>query len=594
MIKLPGSTLPFILHFVKQRWFLFSILILTSFIWAVDETIFPYFLKLIVNHLEAYQGDRSEVFHSIKTILILIVLVWTATEVALRVQGILQIYIFPRFRASIRNAVFNYVKQHSHEYFSNEFAGNIAKKISDLPTSCHEALEIICLQFITGIVGTVSVLVLMWLINPLFSLVILGWLFLHFGSTFLFMRYGNISWERHADAVSTLNAKIIDVFTNISNLRLFSRGQYESQYLESFQREEIHKARHAMWLIEIMRIGMGISGLLMLGMMFFLLLYGWINQWVSLGDFAQVGMQAFWLLNWMWFLTYEISHFVKQTGIIGDALKLIQKNHDVVDACGASTLKVTQGEVRFENVGFAYNENRAVFENFNITIPAKQKIGLVGFSGSGKTTFVNLILRFYDVQKGKILIDGQDIAQVTQDSLRSQIAMIPQDPSLYHRTLMENIRYGRVDATDEEVIHAAKLAHCHEFIEQLEQGYQSLVGERGVKLSGGQRQRIAIARAILKDAPILILDEATSSLDSVTEKTIQQSLHQLMRDKTTIVIAHRLSTLNNMDKILVFDKGKIVEEGTKEALLKKQGHFALLWNMQTDGFLPEKDKTTSN
>lgn len=215
-------------------------------------------------------------------------------------------------------------------------------------------------------------------------------------------------------------------------------------------------------------------------------------------------------------------------------------------------------------------------------------MGLVGFSGSGKSTLVNLILRFYDIQSGEILIDGQNICQVTGDSLRQQIAMIPQDPTLFHRSLMENIRYGREEASDQEVFEAAKLAHCHEFIDQLDEKYHSLVGERGVKLSGGQRQRIAIARAILKNAPILIMDEATSSLDSVTEKIIQRSLENLMKNRTTIIIAHRLSTLLHMDRILVFHQGFLVEDGSIQELLNKKGHFSQLWNMQADGFLPEK------
>jgi ATP-binding cassette subfamily B protein len=225
----------------------------------------------------------------------------------------------------------------------------------------------------------------------------------------------------------------------------------------------------------------------------------------------------------------------------------------------------------------------------NVTIQSGSKTGLVGFSGSGKSTFVNLILRFFDVSSGKILIDWQDIKQVTQDSLRQSIALIPQDTSLFHRSLMENIRYGRLEATDEEVFEVSKQAHCDEFIRQLPEGYQTLVGERGIKLSGGQRQRIAIARAMLKKAPILILDEATSALDSVTEKYIQESLHELMTGCTTIVIAHRLSTLAEMDRILVFSKGSIVEEGTHQQLLALNGHYAKMWKMQAGGFLPDSE-----
>jgi ATP-binding cassette subfamily B protein len=278
---------------------------------------------------------------------------------------------------------------------------------------------------------------------------------------------------------------------------------------------------------------------------------------------------------------------VRELGMIESALTLVKKGHDITDKPGARPIVIKHGEIACKDVTFGYQKTRPVFKNLNLTLEAGKKVGLVGFSGSGKSTFVNLILRFYDLQSGSIAIDGINIADVTQNSLRSQIAMIPQDPALFHRTLIENIRYGRLDATNEEVITAAQLAHCHEFIGKLDKGYESLVGERGIKLSGGQRQRIAIARAILKNAPILILDEATSSLDSVTEKLIQESLQLLMQGRTTIVVAHRLSTLNDMDRILVFHKGKVLEDGTKEELLAMDGHFAMLWNMQTDGFLPE-------
>jgi ATP-binding cassette subfamily B protein len=373
------------------------------------------------------------------------------------------------------------------------------------------------------------------------------------------------------------------------NVKLFARRPFEARYLASFQDDEIAKAKKAMWQIEIMRIGLGLNGLLLIFGMLFTLLYGWERQWVTLGDFTQVMMQAVWLLGWMWYITFQLTTFIRERGTVANALILIQQSHGLTDQSQAAPLNITRGEIQFDEVRFAYQKNRNVFNRLDLTIPGGQKIGLVGYSGAGKSTFVNLILRFYDIKSGRILIDRQNIAEVTQDSLRSQIAMIPQEPSLFHRSLMENIRYGRLGASDEEVIQASKLAHCHEFIEKLDEGYSALVGERGIKLSGGQRQRIAIARAMLKNAPILILDEATSSLDSVTEKLIQESLHLLMQGRTTIVVAHRLSTLSDLDRIIVFDKGMIVEDGTQEQLLNMNGHFAKLWAMQTEGFLPARE-----
>lgn len=585
-MNLPHSTSHFIWHFVKKQWISFLAFVFIGVGWAVNDTFFPYFLKRIIDILQNYQEDRATVYSALKTPLVLLVSFWVGMEILQRTSGIIAIYSAPRFRANIREAVFHYVKSHSHEYFSNHFAGNIGKKLADLPQSCQTVMEIICFQFATAGIGTLIVLIMMWMTQPLFAVILLIWLTFHLGLTFLFLKRSHVLHALHSEAVSVLGGKIVDVLSNIMNVRLFARNRYESDYLRTFQDDEIKKEKKAKWNIEIMRIGLGISGLFLIFGMVFGLVYAWIHHRISLGDFTQVVMQAFWLLGWLWFINYQLTMFTRELGTIHNALSLIRKGYDVVDIDNAVTIEVKRGEIRCEEMTFAYHEKRPVFDHFNLVIPAGQKVGLVGFSGSGKSTFVNLLLRFYDLQSGCILIDGQNIHEVTQESLRANIAMIPQDPSLFHRTLMENIRYGRLDATDEEVIHASQLAHCHEFIEKLEAGYESLVGERGIKLSGGQRQRIAIARAILKDAPILILDEATSSLDSVTEKLIQESLHDLMKTRTTIVVAHRLSTLANMDRILVFHQGKLVEEGTKDELLKNNGHFAMLWNMQINGFLP--------
>jgi ATP-binding cassette, subfamily B, bacterial len=588
-MNIPKSTYPFIFHFARQQWVKFSILIMSFIAWAVSDAIFPYFLKRIVNTVQSYQGDRAGIYSAVAGVVFIVGLFWVVSEIFMRMQGIIQIYAIPRFRASIRETVFDYVTSHSHEFFSSHFAGSISKKLADLSVSCQKIVEIVCFQFVTAGTGALLVLVMMWLTNPFFAAVLAIWLSFHLLIIYLFMRYGNRLSVVHADAVSVLSGKAVDVFTNMLNVRLFSRRQFEEKYIQQYQNDEIVKAKNAMWLVEIMRVGLGLNGLFLIFGMLFGLLYGWVHHWVTLGDFTQVLMQAFWLLGWFWFISFQMTILAREMGTVESALSLVKTGHDLVDKKDAYPIIISKGKIVFDKVSFSYGKSAPVFQELNLVIPPGQKIGLVGFSGSGKSTFVNLILRFYDLQSGKILVDNNDIAEVTQESLRAQIAMIPQDPSLFHRSLMENIRYGRLDATDEEVIRASKLAHCHEFIEKLDEGYQTRVGERGIKLSGGQRQRVAIARAMLKNAPILILDEATSSLDSVTEKLIQESLRVLMKGRTTIVVAHRLSTLADMDRILVFHKGNILEEGTKESLLKAKGHFAMLWNMQTDGFLPDDD-----
>ncbi|MCL4107957.1 UNVERIFIED_CONTAM: hypothetical protein GTU68_016985 [Idotea baltica] len=309
---------------------------------------------------------------------------------------------------------------------------------------------------------------------------------------------------------------------------------------------------------------------------------------MTVGEFSMVAGICIMLIEAARGLSRSFLEFFEHIGNISDGVSVIIQPHDIIDREGAKEIQIDKGNITFSKVDFTYPEGLNVFTGMDVSIKPYQKVGLVGFSGSGKSTFVNLILRLFEPSAGEICIDGQNILKVTQDSLRENISLIPQDPMLFHRSLMENIRYGKLDASDNDVIEAAKKANAHEFILSTENGYDSLVGERGVKLSGGQRQRIAIARAILKDSPILILDEATSSLDSVTERKIQDGLERLMEKKTVIVVAHRLSTISDMDRILVFDEGKIVEDGNHDALLRnKSGHYARLWNMQAGGFLPE-------
>ena len=370
-------------------------------------------------------------------------------------------------------------------------------------------------------------------------------------------------------------------------VRLFSRASYEAYYIESYQQDEIKKSKKASLQLEKMKLFQGLAGLCLVFFMISTLIRGWIAGWVSIGDFSLVTMLFFSMLGMVWFMSYQITVFVREAGKIKAALALINVPFGITDIKDAKDLSISKGEIEFKNVCFTYQSAVTVFNDISVKINSGEKVGLVGLSGSGKSTFVNLLMRFYDINSGEILVDDNNIAKITRHSLRKNIAMIPQEPTLFHRTLMENIRYGRLNASDEEVLQASIKAHCHEFITQLKEGYDSLVGERGIKLSGGQRQRIAIARAILKNAPILVLDEATSALDSVTEQHIQDSFNQIMQKSTTIVVAHRLSTLMGMDRILVFKQGKVVEDGSMKDLIEQNGHFAKLWHEQKNGFLPD-------
>ena len=318
------------------------------------------------------------------------------------------------------------------------------------------------------------------------------------------------------------------------------------------------------------------------------LVEGFAQGLVSPGDFVLIIMINMAIIEKLWSLSRHMGDVAEYAGNIAHGLSIVLAPRHIVDEEAAEKLVVTNGEIVFDNISFHYKDSTLLFKDKSLQIPAGQRVGLVGYSGSGKTTFVNLLLRLYEVASGRILIDGQDISRVTQKSLRSAIGVITQDPYLFHRSLLENIRYGRHFATKQEVIQAAKLAHAHDFIMALPRGYDTQAGERGVLLSGGQRQRISIARAMLKNAPILVLDEATSQLDSITEGEIQESLSKLMVAKTTLVIAHRLSTLLHMDRILVFDSGRIVQDGTHEELVATEGLYRTLWYTQTGGVLPEK------
>jgi ATP-binding cassette subfamily B protein len=430
----------------------------------------------------------------------------------------------------------------------------------------------------------------MFIVHPVFACIFLIWTISFISIAYYFSKRIQVLSNTFATSKTTLVGKIVDSVSNAITARAFARNAYEQEQVSIATDVTVTKDRDMQRYILRMNILFDVSIILLLSAMMFGLVYMYSKGLVTVGDFAFVISLSISMFFNLWYIASQFVQFAEHVGRCSQALTIITVPHEIVDAPDAKTLIVTSGNITFNNVTFNYKRNNNLFENKHVEISAGSKVGLVGFSGSGKTTFVNLILRFFDIESGKITIDGQDIAKVTQDSLRKQISLIPQDTSLFHRSLMENIRYGRLDATDEEVIEASKRAHCHEFISVLPEGYNALVGERGVKLSGGQRQRIAIARAMLKNALILILDEATSALDSVTEKQIQEGLHELMKGRTTIVIAHRLSTLSEMDRILVFDKGHIVEDGTHEELLKLKGHYARMWNMQAGGFLPEVEK----
>ncbi len=391
--------------------------------------------------------------------------------------------------------------------------------------------------------------------------------------------------DNHAKNESNLSGQLVDVISNNSNVRIFAHKNFELTRTDTFLSSLLNAFKKKEGFLVVLYSVQGAMIAIMMGFSTYFLVHFYSLGLVSIGDFALILGLSMELGHIIWYTMSRVDDFNQAYGKCKQSLMALMLPLEIEDKINAVSLKCHHGKITFDRVKFHYKDTEPLFQNKSIRIEAGQKVGLVGYSGSGKSTFVNLILRLYDITDGAILIDNQDIRDCTQDSLRENIAMIPQDPALFHRSLFDNIRYGKIEASDEAVISAAKKAHAHEFIIQLPKGYHSLVGERGIKLSGGQRQRIAIARAILKNAPILILDEATSQLDSITENLIQESLWELMQNKTTLVIAHRLSTLLHMDRVLVFDKGKIIEDGTHHTLLANNGLYKKLWNAQVGGFL---------
>lgn len=593
--SLPQNLWSFIWHFLKPYKHVIVIYVCLAMFAGCWGPFNSLLIKYIINSLSLHNSENIAALTWPAALLVLNFIIFD--NVTWRSIGYLNYKFQPIIKNQIVSETFGFVLGSSHQFFQDNLSGRISSQINTLADNIERILYPISANFIRGLSLLLVAFVSTYYVNPIFFYTLAIWFFA-FSSFSIYMskHLVNLS-DIHTNSESIISGQLVDTITNVSNVGIFARRVYEVFRLKdsllvtkkTFQTKEI-------FLVKL-HSGQGALISIMLGFMIFFLIHLYESHQVSIGDFALILGLSMEVAHITWYTMEQVDEFHQAIGKCKQSLNCLIIEQDIKDIENASDLVVTKGQITFKNVKFHYKGVSPLFQNKSIVIEPGQKVGLVGYSGSGKSTFVNLILRLYEVTDGHIFIDEQDISQCTQDSLRENISMIPQDPSLFHRTLMENIRYGRIESTDEEVIEAAKRAHAHEFIIKLSQGYESLVGERGVKLSGGQRQRIAIARAILKNTPILILDEATSQLDSITEISIQESLWELMNSrnetsgeegKTTIVIAHRLSTLLRMDRILVFDMGKIVEDGTHTELLVRNGTYKSLWDAQVGGFLPDK------
>ncbi|KIT18745.1 ABC transporter ATP-binding protein [Vibrio parahaemolyticus] len=494
---------------------------------------------------------------------------------------------------SIRWLAHRYLLNQSLNFYQDDFAGRVATKVMQTSLAVRETVMKSMDVFVYVTVYFTSMVVMLAAADWRLMIPMIVWLLVYIAIQIYFVPKLKDVASEQADARSTMTGRIVDSYTNIQTVKLFSHSQRETQYAEQGMKGFLNTVYRQMRLVTGFDVAVEISNYILVFSVAALSIYLWLDSAISVGAIAIAVSLALRVNGMSMWIMWEVGALFENMGTVVDGMKTLSKPIDIQDKPNAKDLVVSQGGIQFDNVSFHYGENKGVINHLNLDIKPGEKVGLVGRSGAGKSTLVNLLLRFHDVEEGSIKIDGQNIADVTQDSLRSKIGMVTQDTSLLHRSIRDNILYGNPTASEEELLKATKQAHAHEFIETLtgpfgNVGYDAQVGERGVKLSGGQRQRIAISRVLLKDAPLLVLDEATSALDSEVEAAIQESLNELMQGKTVIAIAHRLSTIAQMDRLIVLDKGNVVEQGTHQELIAHNGIYAQLWAHQTGGFLGEE------
>jgi ATP-binding cassette subfamily B protein len=566
------------------------LLLLQSFFVVFRQLSFiisPLYIKKLLDFLSKSSDiTQNEIISGALGFLAIILLIRFLAFISARLFTFMNAYSFGTVWTNIRLYSFKYLLKHSHEFFSNRFAGSLTNKLQQYAGSYTTMSASLFFDIIPFIVKILGVLITLLFVNTKIAFGMFLYFFVFMVISYSLSRLRKKMSNQITDLRSKMNGMLSDTISNVTSVQLFSANSFENDHFERISNQYrdvyIKRSRFDAWvnatysfLILFFELG-----LLYLSIKLF------ADGKISIGVIYLVQAYIITALDEVWSFAKIVQSIEEAYSDSQEMYEILETPHEVQDKTDAKELVVDEGKIVFDNVSFSYNENSEALSDLEVTFHAGHKVGLVGPSGAGKSTFVKLLLRFFDVTSGHILIDGIDIRDVTQDSLHSAIGFVPQDPSLFHRSLMDNIRYGRRDATDEEVIQASMKAHAHEFISKLPEGYNTLVGERGIKLSGGERQRVAIARAILKNAPILVLDEATSALDSESERLIQDALHELMKKKTVLVIAHRLSTIQHMDRILVIEGGKIIEDGTHVQLVKKKNSlYKKLWNLQAGGFI---------
>ena len=576
---IPDRALPFLLRYVRMRPWLFSTVLAVIIGGAACAVGVQYAMKMLIDAMDADNRQTAAIWMPLALFIGLI-----ATENILwRLGGVFGSKAVIATGVDLRLDLFEHLTGHPMRYFNQHFSGALGNRVTTAAAATGGLFGTLIWSVIppiTDFLGAVVVLTtIRWpmAIALIASVFLVGWLLIVFGIR------GRDIHKTYAELANKASGELIDVVSNVWTVKAFSARSRERERLSNELGTEARAQRKSWMYIEKARVIHDACLVLMAGGMLTWAILLWRQGQVTTGDVVIVSALTFRILHGSRDLALALVGTAQQFGVINECLNVIAQPHEVKDPEHNAKLHSALGNIRFENVDYAYPDGREVFRHFNLDIPAGQKIGLVGPSGAGKSTLISLIQRLDDVQVGQILIDSQPITEVTQDSLRSRIAVVPQDIALFHRSVLENIRYGRPEATDKEVYKAARDAYCDDFIRELPQGYDTIVGERGVRLSGGQRQRLGIARAFLKNAPILILDEATSALDTQSEREIQLALEELMRGRTVVAIAHRLSTVAGFDRIVVLVDGKIAEDGPPSILKEDGGVFGDLWKLQIEG-----------
>ena len=586
----PNKVLAFYIYYLKQVWPSFATLLVVGLIGALIEVaLFRYLSRII----DMAQGTPNVHFFSDNALeltwMMVVALVLRPIFIGLHDLLVHQA-ISPGMTSLIRWQNHNYVLKQSMNFFHSDFAGRIAQRIMQTGNSLRDSAVAAVDALWHVLIYAISALVLFAEADWRLMIPLILWIIAYVISLYYFVPRVKERSVVSSDARSKLMGRIVDGYSNIATLKLFAHTSMEQQYARDAISEQTEKTQLASPVITAMDFAITtINGLLIVGTTG-LALWLWTQSLISVGAIALATGLVIRIVNMSGWIMWVVNGIFENIGMVQDGLQTIAQPVSVTDKKGAPRLKVDRGNVRFEDVHFHYPKGDSIIEGLTLDIRPGEKIGLIGPSGAGKSTLVNLLLRLYDLPSGRILIDGQDIADVTQESLREQIGLITQDTSLLHRSILDNLRYGKPNATEEQVWEAVRKARADDFLPLLSdsegrRGFDAHVGERGVKLSGGQRQRISIARVLLKNAPILIMDEATSALDSEVEAAIQESLETLMKGKTVIAIAHRLSTIAKMDRLVVLQKGKVVEIGSHTELLAQQGLYARLWHHQTGGFV---------